>query len=416
MEINLAENLKLDSDIPFINVQTFQFLWAPNCHATLRLMGHVNRKSGYRFNQLYDSKIRIWLEKGDRTQMLYQGYLIRVDRKVEGYTEKVTLEASSASIKFDRQLNNRSFQNVKKTYADVVEQVTTGGGGQVISEVETDRKLNKPVIQYEETDWIFMRRLSSHLGTCIIPDIETGKPNLWFGIRKGERIPFLSEDQYDMKIGYGISFEVESREYYKIGDWARYMGQEVTIFEVSAIFEYGELTFSYLLRDNMNYNIIYQNQFAGLGLKGIIQEVKEEYVKIALDIDQGISTGDYFYRWYPETGNAFYAMPESGARAILNFCSQDERDGFILQCLPTRRKEVLTCQERHCNIEDGNSIELYENNLKFSKERNHNLSLGDGSISFRTVKALRMSAEGRIKLKAKQIRINTPDELNIYQG
>ena len=39
-----------------------------------------------------------------------------------------------------------------------------------------------PVIQYEETTWEFVNRL----GVPIIPDIETGKPNLWFGMRNGK--------------------------------------------------------------------------------------------------------------------------------------------------------------------------------------------------------------------------------------
>ena len=41
--------------------------------------------------------------------------------------------------------------------------------------------------------------------------------------------------------------------------------------------------------------------FTGLGLMGTVLEVRGEQMKVALDIDGRVSTGDYFYNWYPVT-------------------------------------------------------------------------------------------------------------------
>lgn len=416
MEIKLAENLKLESEIPFLNVVYFQFTWGPGRHALLKLEGYVDRKIKFNLLQLYDGKIKLWFENEGKTEILYHGCILNVERKIEGDTEKVLVNAGSASCKLDQQPHSRSFQDTKKTYAEVIRQVVQEGSGEVITTVGRNEMLIKPVIQYEETDWCFIRRLAGHLGSGILPDIETGRPCLWFGIRKGRKIPSFSEEQYVETIKKEFTCEVKSKEFYKIGDQTSFLGKDIYILGMSATYEQGELIFTYLLKDRLACNIIYHDKFAGLGLRGNIQEVKGELVKINLYIDGGNSTGDYFYHWYPETGNALYAMPEPGSDALLYFGSADEREGYVLHCFPAKTKEKRDCSERCLNIADGNSIKMYENALSFSRGGSHNLSLRNGSISFGTVKKVKISAKGKIRLKAKHICLDSSDELNVSQG
>lgn len=47
------------------------------------------------------------------------------------------------------------------------------------------KTLDIPFIQYNETDWEFIKRLSSYLGLKLSPDIKTEKPNIFIGIKKG---------------------------------------------------------------------------------------------------------------------------------------------------------------------------------------------------------------------------------------
>jgi len=114
----------------------------------------------------------------------------------------------------------------------------------------------------------------------------------------------------------GIRFKAEGRNFYKIGDRMEYLGQNVTIVEVEGRYQQGELTFTYILEERT----VHQPDFgedchsSGQGFWGVIKKVKEESIKIVLDIDHGQETGDYFYPWYPEIGNALYAMPEVGQK------------------------------------------------------------------------------------------------------
>lgn len=296
-------------------------------------------------------------------------------------------------------------------------------GGHVICTIGSDKKLNQPVIQFEESTWQFAKRLASHLGSCVIPDMETGNPNLWFGMRKGRKIPDFSKEQYTVKITHNscgekaseICYQAESREFYKIGDQTTFLDEMVTIVEVSARLEQGELLFTYLLEREHVTEPVYQEKFAGLSLSGRILNTKDELIQVALDIDNNSSTGDHYYPWYPKTGNVLYAMPEKGAGIELYFPNSDEKNGFITDCFPEKKKKRV-CEDRCFVLGDGNFIQMFDSLLCFSKDGGQSVSLSDGSIAIGTSRQLQLLAEGKVQLRAKRINVNSEDEISIYKS
>ncbi len=328
----------------------------------------------------------------------------------------------SASCLLDRRSGSCSFQNLAMTHGEAVRDAVEADGGQVIRNRESDKEIKTPLIRYEETTWQFAKRMGSLLGAYIIPDVETGNPNLWFGMRAGKEIPALSEEHCSVRIcpmgeKAGTYIQMEGRAFYKIGDWMTFMDQKVTITVVEGRYEHGELTFVYTLEDRETHQPVLcdENHPGGLGLWGNIKEVKGETVSIALDIDNGEETGDYFYPWYPETGNALYAMPEKGAGALLHFFEEEERGGAVIHCLNKKLENERYYKDRVMDIEDGNSIQLKEG-VSFNRGGSHTLSLNDGAVSASISKELKIRAEEKIWLKARQIVINTPEELNLCQG
>nr|WP_289707485.1 hypothetical protein [Enterocloster clostridioformis] len=423
MEIKLADYLKIETDIPLQYVEKFNFSWKPGCHALLKLEGYLDRRIPWDAGPSYNSRIKIWLENERGTTIIYHGYTMEAEIREEGKTNHVFLEAMSASCLLDRNIGSRSFQDTAKTYGEAVREMVEADGGQLIRNRESDKEINAPVIRYEETTWQFAKRMGERLGICIIPDVETGKPNLWFGMRNGKEVPVLPDGQCHIQmrcIGkeIGSRFMVEGRSFYKIGDRMEYFGQNVTVMEVEGIFGHGELTFKYILEDHgvRQPNPTKEDHPAGLGFWGIIKKVKGESVTLALDIDNGQETGDYFYPWYPETGNALYAMPETGARALLYFCCAGEQEGAVIHCLNKNSGANQCYDNRAFSIEDGNVIDLSNEAICFSRGGDHELSLDDSLISTSTSGGLTITAKGKVRLKAKQIMINTPEELNLCQG
>ena len=420
MRIKLSSNLLLDIEFPMLGCDYFQFIWKSGCHASLKLEGYINRNTN--LEKIVNSKVMILLSQEEKEQILFHGYVVNSDKIIVGKTERVILYVLSATYQLDCQAVSRSYQDVDKTYGEIVRLAVQREGGLVIRNKKTDRKITSPVIQYEETAWKFVKRLAYELGTCIFPDIETGEPNLWFGMRSGKRVSSFSETDYLAHICHhssgepaGISFRVVSNANYKIGDYMEYAGQEVIITEKEARYEKGELIFNYLLEDQVLRKADYSNYPAGLGLWGTVKEIKNESVSVALDIDQGEDSGSYFYPWYSDAGNVLYAVPEVGARVLLYFNSADGKDGTVIHCM----NKELEGRERYyksrsMDLKEGNYVNLFENDISISREE-HNLRLSDSSVLLGTSKKLKITAERKIKLQALRIILSTPDELNICQ-
>lgn len=422
MEITFAENIKIEINLPIKGVESFQYIWKTDSHARLHLIGYMDLYTQWNPVLCYDSNVKIWRVVDEKIQILFQGCITGIEITSVGRVEQVSLEVTSASCQLDRQKCSCSFQNPKMTYGEAVRQAVQNDGGQVIRNQENDKEIKYPVIRNEETVWQFAERMAGRLGVSIIPDIETGRPNLWFGMRKGKEVVPLSEDEYMIELlpigkKTGIRFQVKGQILYKIGDFMTFLGQRVTITEVEGYFNRGEFFFLYTLENMTVSETKYTvNHPAGEGYWGIISEVKEESIRLALDIDHGENAEEYFYPWNPTTGNVLYAMPENGERALLYFYQENQQDGAVIHCLNRELEDKRNFKDKAFDIQGGNLITLFEEIVNFSKGNNHKLSLSDDSISAMTVKNLKISAEGRIRLKAEQISIETPEELDICQG
>ncbi len=175
--------------------------------------------------------------------MAEAGQLIRNKvTKANNRGSQIYIKAMSASCLLDRKIESRSFQNTAKTYGEVVRENVQTDGGQVIRNQETDKKIGCPVIRCEETTWQFANCMARRLGNYIIPDVETGNPNLWFGMRNGKGVSTLPEAQCVIQMNavgkdIGIRFKAEGRNFYKIGDRMEYLGQNVTIVEVEGRYQ-----------------------------------------------------------------------------------------------------------------------------------------------------------------------------------
>lgn len=421
MIIRLADNLNMETELPIKNVINFWYSWKTGCHAMLHLEGFIDRSSKWNFCQSYNSQLRLWINQDTGQQTIFSGIIAHIETKMEGNLEHIMIKVLSASCLLDRKSYSCSFQNIKKTYGEIVREEAESEGGQIIRNRESDKEIGIPIIRYKETVWQFAGRLANRLGTCIIPDVVTGRPNFWFGMRKGKEVFDLSEEYYTMEIlpigkVTGIRYQTEGRILCSIGDTVSYLKQTLTITGVEGYYEHGELVFKYMLED-MRSRIVYKNKHAsaaGLGLWGTVLEVKGESLKIALDIDDNKETGDYYYPWQPETGNSLYAMPEPGTKALLYFYDADQMHSSVIHCL--NKEDHSPYKDRFLDIIDGNKIYLWEDKVSLSKGEKHMLTIGGSSISAGTQKKMEISAEGGIFLRGRKIALSTPEELVISQA
>lgn len=417
----LTDNLYIETVIPIKSVISFCYSWKADCHAILKMDGYIDRSTSWNCFQSYDSQIRLWLDQNGEERTIFFGNVLQIKTKMEGNLEQFSVEVLSASCLLDCLISSSSFQNIEKTYGEIVREAVESEGGHVIRNRQSDQPIGVPIIRYDETVWGFAKRLANRLGTFVIPDVVTGRPNFWFGMRKGKDVLALSEEEYTMDINpignsIGVRYRVQGKIPYSIGDTMSYINQKLTIIAVEGLYEHGELVFKYVMEDISDRYTVRQENFhtAGLGLWGTVQEVKGELLKITLDIDNNKNTGDYFYPWQPETGNSLYAMPEPGAKVLLYFYDVELKKGAVIHCL--NKEEQHHYKDRSMNIADGNQIHIWREEVSLNKGKKHNLTVGDNSISARTQKKIEITAAGLVFLRGKKVRLDTPEEVNISQA
>ncbi|MCU6339889.1 hypothetical protein KW823_25570, partial [Enterobacter quasiroggenkampii] len=54
-------------------------------------------------------------------------------------------------------------------------------------------------LQYEETDWSFLKRMASRLGTVLVPEITAESPKLFFGLPSGKHWRLDEQEPYRVR-------------------------------------------------------------------------------------------------------------------------------------------------------------------------------------------------------------------------
>ena len=119
-------------------------------------------------------EIEVILQGGSTAESLFSGIVTAVSMNEDGQVKTAWIEGKSRSWLLDREKHSRSFQDGSMGYRALVKEVLKGYKGQYdegsLRYVPTDREIGVPLVQYEETDWAFLKRVLSREGITITPD------------------------------------------------------------------------------------------------------------------------------------------------------------------------------------------------------------------------------------------------------
>lgn len=428
MERMINESLKINTVIPLTHVNHFQIRWEINEHALLHLDGELSYEEAVacQSGNISGSSLEVWYKDSRQEQVLFHGLIKKTEFLWDGGVSRIRLEAVSATWKLDQGRTSRSFQDQEMTYARLVRQIADASGAEVVISCGTESRLKGALIQYRETDWEFLKRISSHLHRFLVCDVETGRPAFWFGMRRGEQVTIISdrreESRFDALSGRS-GYIIHSREVYNLCDRSTWMGVSVAVSGRIAEFQGGDLLFTYYLDTEIPFSreMQYNEQFTGRGFYGKVREVSGEMVRVQLDMDGEKESPLYWYPWRPDTGNIMYAMPETGSPVLLTMPSHDEREAEVRICLhkngtkDSREKEY---QNRCLNIRDDSILRLYPDKLELSKSGDeHVLAIEDGTgIRLETGNSLRLEARENIICRGNRVDVKASDEISGVVG
>ena len=303
-----------------------------------------------------------------------------------------------------------------------------------------DRKLQYPLIQYQETDYKFLKRILSRLQGKITPESSVFGGGICFyaGVREGNGIgnidlnqyihtilPFRDRNRMDIsRKKQQIGYEIFDMDFMEIGDILQVQGRNLYIMESQSVLADNMLncTCKVFPKECFEAEKLPADTLRGTVITGTVLETGQEKVKLHLDIDKEQAKEDaYPFSWKPITGNLFYCMPETGTKAVLYFDKNDEDDTRVIYNIRTNGEEcgeLADYNDRYFTTDDRKRMYLKpsEMGLLNMEEQNAEIAIKDASLlNMKTNNQISILAEGQVELKGKEVICTAPKEATLVR-
>lgn len=281
--------------------------------------------------------------------LLFSGIITELSTQSMGKSCHVNLTARSFSYLMDRKKRSRSFQNTSMTYGELTAQIIQAYPGAVSQIHFQDRPLGEIAVQYEETDWQFLKRMLSALHVPVVCSEARESLCFYAGVAQiPARMEVLCIEEVEKRMG-DLAYWQDMGEPVTDGDFIRYQvkldnciplysavsfrNRDLTVASAeyrtigSTVYESVQLK----SRQGMVEKPVYPMHLVGTALDGTVREVKGENMKIHLRIDDAYPGDDCY--WFPFStpsaspdGSGWYHMPETGDQVRVYFPSKKTGD------------------------------------------------------------------------------------------
>lgn len=172
-----------------LQIREFEIKKNVNEHISMMLCGIISKNDAEEFlaKQKHEQEARVTLlEEGKEEKVLFCGIVQEIHLFMEGAVYTVTLEAISYTSILDQTKRFRTFQNINQTYRELVKEVLSSYTNASVIFPASDKELGDIQVQYQETDWEFLKRMASQLGTGLVADEHLEKAAFYFGLKNGQ--------------------------------------------------------------------------------------------------------------------------------------------------------------------------------------------------------------------------------------
>ncbi len=421
-----------------------------NEHDRLRFTGIVPQELKDRYVEMTDPDTQIevrQVSENGSSIPLFTGKVLNIEVKAVRDIYYMEVEAISHSYDLDVKRKSRSFQNLNMSYSALVQQVVSDYTDvDVMDLASKGAKLGTFTIQYQETDWQFLKRMASRFHTGLVSACGAGKPKFYFGVPDGGSKGNIEDFNYTVKkrmSTYRVSsenyipgidenefiyYQVETDKVLEIGNRVSFKGKNLYVSEVFTKMKEGLLKHSYTFcsQKGMSQNTIYHTGIVGASVQGRVIKVAKDNVKVHLEIDKEQSVGEAY--WFPyssvytaEGHSGWYCMPELGDHVRVYFPSSKEEDAIALSSVRKNSEEGETNKLGNPDIKyfrtaAGKELMMSPNEILISAKDNQiliRLNDSDGIQIFSNKKIKVISQEDIMLDSQKKIVITAKEEINM---
>ena len=334
-----------------IKVKPFEFLdyleirgsQAFGRHGTLKIKGHILAGKEQEYVSLMTEETWVHVDTvtyDGLTKHVFKGILLDADIEKVGGICVLTLELATGSFLMDTAGHIRSFQDDGITYDLMLDTVTEEyRGSAFVMTAGQGSTIPGFVLQYNETDWEFAKRLASHFKTDIYPDSAYEGAKIYFGEPDAGAGARIDTNEYAVirRNDRSLCYTVRLRELYHLGEPLQFNGMPVWVAGIETELDGSELYHTYHLvrRNGIRTEEQYNDKCTGASLTGTVTAVEKDRVQVELEKDENKDRAGK--RWFPYAtpysspdGTGWYCMPETGDRIRLRVPSDHEEEAYVM--------------------------------------------------------------------------------------
>lgn len=405
----------------------------PNEHSKLHISGFISAEDSDKYVEVAndDSYIKVSV-KDDQNNVkdLFIGMITNIGIESINDVKKLDIEALSYTFKMDIEKKCRSFQGEGLTYREIFNTINSVYGDiQMIDYVSAGRTIDYIVVQYNETDWEFLKRLASHFNVAIID--ECTLPGIKYSIGRGESALYEIEE-YNYSINKGlkeykiqssnnnyqlndidlISFEVSTNLIIGLYNTIHFKDRYLNLYKSELKIHNGVITNNYILRDDSGMKVrkLNNENIVGVSIDGYVIAVYNDYVRTSLKIDGYSNTIDKTV-WMPYStvfsspdGTGWYCMPEIGDKIRVYFPDSTEKNCYVISSV---------------NVESSDSSRRSDPSVKsFSTKYGKEIIMRPGGIDIISGgNSMSLSDDGGIEVNSgSKIVLEAGDDIEINGG
>lgn len=369
-----------------------------------------------------------------RQESLFSGLIERAELNNEGGYAILTLQAVSCLWRMDRRKRSRSFQDISRTYREITEEVAKEYDVRVRWNLP-DWEIPCPLVQYQETDYEFIRRIVSHLGGRILSSDYGNRKEINIGLpqsspvqididrHKYEEVLYRNPERPSVK-DKKTGFRIYGRALLHAGESVAVSGRTYGVMACEVSFDRNgiETCISAYPKECFPAHKIPADKLRGVVIAGEVLQTKGEVLRLHLDIDETQDTDTaYDYPWRPITGNMLYCMPEKGTKAALYFDKDNEENAKAIYNLREngdRCGDLADYHNRYFTTDHGKRLYMKpgEMGLVHHKDQNAQIDLIDSSmVRMETVNKISILAQGQVQFQAKSVTVTAPKEITLVR-
>ncbi len=400
-------------------------------HSTAVIKGEIEastaRETSARLTE--NSFVSIMTSAENQPQYMFGGVVLNTKLAYEDTYCMLEVTLISTSYLLDIARKSRTFQNKAMSYGEMFKKMF-GTSAEVELNV-SDTRTGAIIMQYNETDWEFVRRMASHFHASIIPDVMRRVPKIIVGLPPVKRrINVLSCTgstilQRGKDIDNGGLCMVYTGTSYDYGFLGDQFGSEGIVVAMRAELIDGILKCYYQYGNEEVFRmpvVIKNTQVSGRMFRGEVKSVMADKVRVhLLDIDKQFA--DDTNHWFPYStaysssdGSGFYCMPKEGDIVRIFFPSENEADAFAASSVNVSPQEnPLFKSWKNGDKEilltpDGIIISCATAKIMISSEDENGIIIySDQNISITSPKTIKISSETKVEIEGK-------DEVLLHAG